>query len=115
METMAYPWIASKANLMNKLFTQFLNELAHYYEQIQDVKNLKRSLLIALELNPYSEQAVQGLIKHYSNIGTRAEAIKIYNSFQRTLLSELNVLPTPIFFKPFQNKSDEKEHASVES
>jgi len=34
MATMAYPWIASKVNLMNKLFTQFLKELAHYCEQI---------------------------------------------------------------------------------
>ncbi|SCY33021.1 bacterial transcriptional activator domain-containing protein [Lysinibacillus fusiformis] len=80
MATMAYP-IASKANLMNKLFTQLLKELAHYYEQVQDVKNLERSLLIDLKLNPYSDQAVQQLIKHYANIGNRAEAIKIYRSF----------------------------------
>lgn len=93
MATMAYPWIASKANLMNKLFTQLLNELAHYYEQVQDVNYLERSLFIALELNPYSDQAVQQLIQHYANIGNRAEAIKIYRSFKRTLLSELNVLP----------------------
>ncbi|GED64212.1 bacterial transcriptional activator domain-containing protein [Lysinibacillus fusiformis] len=104
MATMAYP-IASKANLMNKLFTQLLKELAHYYEQVQDVKNLERSLLIDLKLNQYSDQAVQQLIKHYANIGNRAEAIKIYRSFKRTLLSKLNVLP----MKETTTKSDDKK------
>ncbi|MFF6017332.1 response regulator [Lysinibacillus fusiformis] len=108
MATMAYPWIASKANLMNKLFTQLLKELAHYYEQVQDVKNLERSLLIALELNPYSDQAVQPLIKHYANIGNRAEAIKIYRSFKRTLLSELNVLPMQETTTLFQTISEQE-------
>jgi len=109
MATLTYPWTTSKANLMNKLFTQLLNELAHYYSQVHDVKNQERSLLLAVELNPYSDQATQQLIKHYTNIGNRAEAIKIYRSFKSALLSELNVLPTQETTNLFQAILQEEE------
>ncbi len=103
MATLDYSWTASKANLMNKQFTQLLDELIHYYTKNQNFKNRERSLLLALELNPYSDKTVQLLIRHYTEIGNRAEAIKMYHSFNSLLLSELNVSPTQETTDLFQN------------
>ncbi|WP_230875046.1 response regulator [Lysinibacillus cavernae] len=109
MATLDYSWTASKANLMNKQFTQLLDELNHYYTKNQDVKSRERSLLLALELNPYSDKTIQQLIMHYSEIGNRAESIKIYHSFKSTLLSELNVSPSQETIDLFQTVLQEQE------
>lgn len=112
MATMDYAWTTSKANLMNKQFSQLLDELILYYSKNQNLKNRERSLLFALEFNPYSDKIVQQLIQHYTEIGNRAEAIKIYHSFNSLLLTELNVSPSQETTELFQNvlHAHEKEH-----
>lgn len=112
MATMDYAWTTSKANLMNKQFSQLLDELILYYSKNKNLKNRERSLLFALEFNPYSDKIVQQLIQHYTEIGNRAEAIKIYHSFNSLLLTELNVSPSQETTELFQNvlHAHEKEH-----
>lgn len=112
MATMDYAWTTSKANLMNKQFSQLLDELILYYSKNQNLKNRERSLLFALEFNPYSDKIVQQLIQHYTEIGNRAEAIKIYHSFNSLLLTELNVSPSQETTELFQSvlHAHEKEH-----
>lgn len=112
MATMDYAWTTSKANLMNKQFSQLLDELILYYSKNQNLKNRERSLLFALEFNPYSDKIVQQLIQHYTEIGNRAEAIKIYHSFNSLLLTELNVSPSQETTELFQNvlHAHEKEY-----
>ncbi|MCY1457705.1 hypothetical protein D9M71_750230 [compost metagenome] len=97
---------------MNKQFSQLLDELILYYSKNQNLKNRERSLLFALEFNPYSDKIVQQLIQHYTEIGNRAEAIKIYHSFNSLLLTELNVSPSQETTELFQNvlHAHEKEH-----
>ncbi len=112
MATMDYSWTASKANLMNKQFSQLLDELILYYTKNQNLKNRERSLLFALEFNPYSDKIVQQLIQHYIEVGNRAEAIKIYQSFNSLLLTELNVSPAQETIDLFQHvlQAPEKEY-----
>jgi len=112
MATMDYAWTTSKANLMNKQFSQLLDELILYYSKNQNLKNRERSLLFALEFNPYSDKIVQQLIQHYTEIGNRAEAIKIYHTFNSLLLTELNVSPSQETTELFQNvlQAHEKEY-----
>ncbi|WP_241774601.1 MULTISPECIES: response regulator [Lysinibacillus] len=93
MATLDYPWITSKANFMNNQFTLLLHDLVEHYTAINDVKKREHILLLTIEHNPYSDKTIQQLIKHYIDVDNRANAVKIYNNFKRTLIADLGILP----------------------
>jgi len=93
MATLDYPWITSKANFMNNQFTLLLHDLVEHYTAIHDVKKREHILLLALEHNPYSDKTIQKLMQHYIDEDNRASAVKVYNKFRGTLLSDLGILP----------------------
>lgn len=93
MATLDYPWVTSKANFMNTQFTLLLYDLVEHYTVIHDEKKLEHILLLTLEHNPYSDKAIQQLMKHYIDVDNRASAVKVYNTFRSTLVADLDILP----------------------
>ncbi|WP_427110662.1 response regulator [Lysinibacillus xylanilyticus] len=93
MAALDYPWITSKANFMNNRFTLLLHDLIEHYTAIHDVKKREQILLLTIEHNPYSDKIIQQLIKHYIEVDNRACAVKVYNTFKNTLLTDLGILP----------------------
>ncbi|MGE7675692.1 response regulator [Lysinibacillus sp. NPDC094403] len=93
MAALDYPWITSKANLTNNKFTLLLHDLIEHYTEIHDVKKREEILLLTIEHNPYSDKIIQQLMKHYIEVDNRASAVKVYNTFKSTLMTDLGILP----------------------
>jgi len=107
MATLDYPWIISKSNFMNNQFTLLLHDLLVHYTAINDVKKREHVLLLALEHNPYSDKTIQQLMQHYIDIDNRASAVKTYNKFRHTLLTDLEILPNQETMELFNALSQE--------
>ncbi|MGE7696762.1 response regulator [Lysinibacillus sp. NPDC094177] len=93
MAALDYPWITSKANLTNNKFTLLLHDLIEHYTEIHDVKKREEILLLTIEHNPYSDKIIQQLMKHYIEVDNRASAVRVYNTFKGTLMTDLGILP----------------------
>lgn len=63
--------------------------------RIGDFVAVERHARVLLELDPFSEDAVRGLIEARVAAGDRGEALRIYGRFEAQLVDELGLQPSP--------------------
>ncbi|MEG0258328.1 MAG: response regulator [Lysinibacillus sp.] len=93
MDNMDYSWVAIKASFFNNQFAILLDYLVVKYSATRDLKKREETLLLTLQLNPYSDQTLQKLMQHYIEADNRTEAVKVFLVFQKNLLTDLGILP----------------------
>lgn len=93
METTDYPWVTTKVNIFHKQFTLLLDYLIGYYTTSQNLKKLEKTLLLSLEYNPYSDNTLQQLMRHYIETDNRTTAVRLFHTFEKNLMMELGILP----------------------
>ena len=103
MENMDYPWVTIKATFFNNQFILLLDYLVDYYTTTHNLKKREKTLLLSLEHNPYSDQALQKLLHHYIEADNRTDAVKVFRAFQKNLLTDLEILPNQGTMKLFES------------
>lgn len=93
MEKNAYEWATAKAETIKQKYFQQLQKMNNYYTQCNEVEKKQQCLHLLLTCNPYSDKVIQQLMLHYSEVGNRGEAIKIYQEFANLLEEDLGILP----------------------
>ncbi|WP_158232164.1 response regulator [Sporosarcina sp. P20a] len=94
LELEGYDWSYTYAEHMKQQVTQLLHLMISYYRTQQDTTRIQSSLERLIQLDPYSEQALQQLLTHYLQQGKRTEAIKAYHNFKEKLIEELGISPS---------------------
>lgn len=93
LEHETYSWAIPYAQTMRQAIHQLIEQIVQYYRKKDDAINAQTYLKRALQLNPYSEQALQNLLAHYLETDNRSEAIKMYEQFNDRLKQELGISP----------------------
>lgn len=93
MEKNAYEWATAKAETIKQKYFQLLQKMNNYYTQCNELEKKQQCLHLLLTCNPYSDKVIQQLMLHYSEVGDRGEAIKIYQEFANLLEEDLGILP----------------------
>ncbi|ARF17609.1 response regulator [Sporosarcina ureae] len=94
LELEGYDWSYTHAERMKRQAIQLLHLMISYYRTAQDTTHIQSSLERLIQLDPYSEQALQQLLTHYLQQGKRTEAIKAYHHFKEKLIEELGISPS---------------------
>lgn len=93
LEHEAYSWADPHAQTMRQAVQQVIEQIVQYYRQKGDVISTQSYLKRSLQLNPYSEQALQNLLVHYFENNNRSEAIKVYEQFNERVKEEFGISP----------------------
>ncbi|MEK4029898.1 response regulator [Pseudobacillus sp. FSL P4-0506] len=93
MEEEAYEWARPKADELSAKLIAILHRLADYYEQNSLEDKYIGCLHKILQFNPYSEHIVTRLMLGYAHLGMRADAIRLYENFEKKLKEEIGIHP----------------------
>lgn len=94
LESEGYKWSHTYATKIRLQVIELLERMILYYEQLHDYTNTQVCLEQLLQLDPYSEQILQKLLRHYIKIDRRTEAIRAYQQFKDQLDIELGISPS---------------------
>lgn len=97
-----YDWTFDIRMHYRNIFMQHLQKLCQYYANSKDRIKEREALQRFLQFDPYSEHAIQQLMKSYIDEGNRAEAIQIYQDFLHLLLEDLGINPDMTTQKLYQ-------------
>lgn len=93
MENNGYEWALVKAHAIRQKLSHLLQMMINYFAD-QDLMNKKQQYLqLLVSLNPYSESAVQQLMRFFVKTGNRGEAVKVYHEMKELLIEDLGILP----------------------
>ena len=93
MENNGYEWALVKAHAIRQKISQLLQMMIDFFAD-QNLLNKKHQYLqLLVSLNPYSESAVQQLMRFYVKTGNRGEAVKVYHDMKELLIEDLGILP----------------------
>lgn len=102
MENNDYAWASTKTQSLREKLLQVLQKMINYYSKEKEYDKKRKYLHILLKYNPYSEHALRQLMLHYSEIGNRGDAIKVYHDFLSTLQTDLGILPDQTTLKLYE-------------
>lgn len=94
MEQEGYSWSHVREKELQASMTQLLDKMIDYFSKTNMLPKKENCLLCALRINPYSEQALQALLKHYIETGNRTDAVTAFHSFRQTIEDEMGISPT---------------------
>jgi class 3 adenylate cyclase len=87
------PWTMMKREETRALYINVLRRTASLYERQGNSRKAIEVFKLLIRADPGLEESYRKLMLLYSNIGMRAEAIRIYNECKRVLSRELDVDP----------------------
>ncbi|QTD40851.1 BTAD domain-containing putative transcriptional regulator [Sporosarcina sp. Te-1] len=93
MESNGYEWALPKAHAIRQKLLHLLQMLINHFAQRGATNKIQQYLQLLVSCNPYSEHAVQQLMRFYVQIGNRGEAVKVYHDMKTLLIEELGILP----------------------
>jgi len=93
MENNGYEWAHVKAHAIRQKLSHLLQMMINYFSDNNLMNKKQQYLQLLVSLNPYSESAVQQLMRFYVNTGNRGEAVKIYHEMKDLLVEDLGILP----------------------
>lgn len=95
LENNGYEWALVKAQSIRQQLLHLLQKMIVYFSDKGILNKKQHYLQLLVFYNPYSEYAIQQLMKFYIDNGNRGEAVKIYHEMKDRLLDELGILPDP--------------------
>ncbi|MBB4823284.1 two-component SAPR family response regulator [Sporosarcina luteola] len=93
MESNGYEWALPKAHSIRQKLLHLLQLLIDHFSQKGATNKTQQYLQLLVSYNPYSEHAVQQLMRFYIEIGNRGEAVKVYHDMKTLLIEDLGILP----------------------
>lgn len=93
METTGYEWAVPKAHAIRHKLLHVLQLMVDYFSYKGMENKTQHYLQLLVSHNPYSEHAIQQLMRFYVDIGNRGEAVRVYNEMKETLIEDLGILP----------------------
>lgn len=93
LENNGYEWALVKAHAIRHKLLHLLQMMIDFFSD-RDLLNKKQQYLqLLVSLNPYSEHAVQQLMRFYMEAGNRGEAVKVFHEMKDLLDEDLGILP----------------------
>ncbi len=85
-----YPWAVAKQVKLRKSFIDFLERVVQTTPACPIVKNCLDKLI---EMEPFEEQYIRGLMQYYRQLGKPKSAVEVYERFEVFLSKELGEIP----------------------
>ena len=86
-------WAEAKRESLSKLRIEQLFAIADIHE-VREQKNMAiKAYEKVLQCDPFNEFAVQRLMLHYSELGCKAMAMKVYTAYQELMRRDLGLMP----------------------
>ena len=95
LENKNYEWAIRPQRLYEQEYKRIQYHLADEYARHSVMPMVADALQAILNRDPCDERAVIGLIRHFLDSGQPENAYKIYKEYERQLMSELGLRPSP--------------------
>lgn len=88
-----YEWAAVKNQNIRQELLWLLQKMIDYYTDNEKLDKKQHYLQILLTYNPYSEHALQQLMRYYITVSNRGDAVNVYHEFKNQLQEDLGISP----------------------
>lgn len=88
-------WAASERERLGQIYVSALEELAHLYLDVNQLKFCLSTCQLALAQNPYNEAIYRLEMRAYAALGDRASIVRCYQVCKSALDEGLGLSPSP--------------------
>lgn len=92
MELNGYEWIYEKSRELDEKIFVLLSRVIEYYQTFDGGKAL-HYLQLKLKINPYHDETLKQYMQLLTKLGSRSEAIMLYQEYKERLAEELGIEP----------------------
>jgi two-component SAPR family response regulator len=89
-----HPWLISMRERLRSKFLRSVNHLGNYWCQAQQWGRALECYQRGLEVDDLAEEFCQGGMVCYQNLGLKANALSLYNRFEKRVKAVLGIEPS---------------------